>query len=139
MTTRSRVLTAFVVVLALGVAGCGSSDPAGVPVDTVPPAAVLEVAPTVTTTGIHVSWAASSEADLAGYQVLRGVGATGQAVLVGTVSTNEYVDTTVQRGVLYRYEVAAFDQSGNVGPLVESTTVSFNTETRGRRGERTGD
>jgi hypothetical protein len=137
MTTPNRVFSALVVALALAAAAC-SNDPAAVTPDTVPPAAVLDVAPTVTPTAIQVSWAASSEADLAGYRVLRAVGASA-AVLVSTVSTNVYVDTDVQHGVRYRYEIAAFDQSGNVGPVVESTFVSLAGRTGVRRGDHNGD
>jgi fibronectin type 3 domain-containing protein len=131
------MFSAFVVALGLGAAGC-SNDPAAVTADTVPPAAVLDVAPTVTPNAIQVSWAASSEADLAGYRVHRGVG-TSDAVLVSTVSTNVYVDTDVQHGVRYRYEIAAFDQAGNVGPAVETTFVSLGGRTGVRRGDHNGD
>ncbi|HKE86905.1 MAG TPA: hypothetical protein VKB50_24280 [Vicinamibacterales bacterium] len=79
--------------------------------DDVPPAAPVALSSTVEPGAISLSWAPSTEADLAGYVVLRG--AAGDATLTpltGSVITDAmYVDRTVRPGVRYVYAVQAID------------------------------
>jgi len=125
MSKRSRILLALPLVIAFGVMGCGESDPAA-PGDTVAPAAVLDLGVTVegsgTTQTVNVTWAAGSEADLAGYNVYRSKD-NQSSTLVGVETTNNFVDTGVVTGSTYRYEVSSVDTSGNESSRVVSATI----------------
>lgn len=126
------ILPVLVAVFAFGAAGCGGEDPAALVVDTVAPVAVLDVSAEVTTNGIEVAWTASSEADLAGYHVFRSVNGTAFAP-VATVSTTEFTDTSVGNGGSFRYEVAAYDVTGNVGPRTATAPVFVTLDETPRR------
>ncbi|HEX4934165.1 MAG TPA: fibronectin type III domain-containing protein, partial [Gemmatimonadaceae bacterium] len=64
---------------------------------------------------IHLSWAASGEGDLAGYEIFReNVSAPGFTLLAGVAAgTTSYADVTVASGATYRYYVKAYDASFN--------------------------
>jgi hypothetical protein len=125
---RRLILSSLAVAFVLAAVGCGSEDPAAVVVDTVAPAAVLDVDVEFTGTTVEVTWAAASEADVAGYRVSRyvnGVLETGNANNAPTVvTTNALSDTPVPGAVAYRYEVSAFDATGNVGPVASSLSLA---------------
>ncbi len=91
-------------------------DPGFVP-DTTAPAVPTGVAATPGPGQITLTWTANSEADLAGYRVLRdGV----QVASLGTVSS--YVDSGLLSTRSYSYVVRAFDTTANVSG--DSATVS---------------
>jgi fibronectin type 3 domain-containing protein len=139
MSKRSSILVALPLVLAFGILGCGggSSSPSA-PVDTVAPAAVIDLGVEVVqglTPSIEVNWEAGAEPDLAGYRVYRGVDG-GDVALVGTVTSVGYTDGTVSKGSLYRYEVGAIDRTGNESPRVGTSWVAVpNDQTGGGRGQ----
>lgn len=113
MSKRSSILLALPLVLC--VAGCGSDNPVA-PVDTVPPVAVLELeATSVSSSGIELAWTANTEPDLAGYHVYRSI-ANGDVTLVGVELSPVFHDGNVVIGNVYRYQVGAFDTSGNESP-----------------------
>jgi fibronectin type 3 domain-containing protein len=59
---------------------------------------------------VELTWAVSGDdLGVAGYEVLR------SGVLLATVVSTGYVDTTAQQGVAYTYSVRAFDAAGNRG------------------------
>lgn len=127
MSKRIQILLATVLVIAIGVVGCGSSEKPTAPVvDTVPPAAVLDVQIQVITgvigsainPSVELVWGNSPEADFAGYNVYRSANG-GAMTLVGVETAATFRDGAVQRGSTYVYEVSAFDASSN-----ESTRVS---------------
>lgn len=109
MSKRCGLLVA---IAAAFIAGCGSSSSPSAPVDTVAPAAVLDVEAVYVQGAIEVTWAAGSEADLVGYRVYRSVNSA-TATLLGVSTSTTYQDATVQTGVSYRYEVTAVDETGN--------------------------
>ena len=80
-------------------------------VDDVPPAAPVALSSAVEAGAISLSWAPNTEADLAGYVVLRGeAGDATLTPLTGSVITDAtYVDRTVRPGVRYVYAVKAID------------------------------
>lgn len=122
MRMRSNIVVALAATLAIAAGGCGSEDPSAVAVDTVAPAAVLDVTAEVNDGGIRLDWTASSEVDLAGYHVYRSVNRNVPS-LVGSTSTNSFTDVALGSGVSFRYEVAAYDDAGNVGPRASSLAV----------------
>ena len=83
-------------------------------IDTSPPAAPQTVAALIQTDGVHLSWAANTEADLAGYNVYRRVGTKMSRLNNALVTDNSFVDTTAPadlQGVAY--EITAVDLRGN--------------------------
>lgn len=61
---------------------------------------------------ITLNWTANTETDLAGYKIYRAAEA-GEYSVLGTATSNAYVDSGVVNGTTYRYQVTAVDQSGN--------------------------
>ncbi len=91
-----------------------STPPACVtPVDIFPPAAPqrLQVVPTPGV--MNLSWQPNSEADLAGYIVLRGTvpGDTLLALTPGPITSARFEDTTARPGERYAYVVVAVDRA----------------------------
>ena len=90
------------------------SDPICVtPADTFPPAAPTGLAAVSGTGVINLIWDANSDADLAGYMVLRGEapGDTLQPLTPQPIRETRYVDRAVQAGVTYVYAVVAVDKA----------------------------
>lgn len=121
MSKRSGMLVALIFAAAV-FAGCGSSSSPSAPVDTVPPAAILDVQAQVVQGTIEVSWTAGSEPDLAGYRVYRSVNGTA-ATLQGFTANTTYVDTDISTRSSYRYEVSAVDQVGNESPRAATLQI----------------
>jgi len=73
---------------------------------------------------INLEWTASmDEVGPVGYQVFR------NDIQVATVSTNSYLDTTVQPESTYAYRVIAFDASGNYSAASNNATATtYSTE-----------
>jgi hypothetical protein len=88
------------------------------PKDTIPPAAPKSVAAVGSAGVINLIWDANSEADLAGYLVLRGdvPGGTLQPLMREPIKETRYADRTARPGVRYAYEVIAVDKAGNRSP-----------------------
>ena len=90
------------------------SDPICVtPADTFPPAAPTGLAAVSGPGVINLIWDANTDADLAGYMVLRGEapGDTLQPLTPQPIRETRYVDRAVQPGVTYVYAVIAVDKA----------------------------
>ncbi len=85
------------------------------PHDIFPPAAPKALAAVAGAGAINLIWDANTEADLAGYLVLRGdpAGGTLQPLTSQPIRETRYADTTAQPGVQYVYAVVAVDKKGN--------------------------
>lgn len=83
------------------------------PADTFPPAAPTGLAAVSGAGVINLIWDANTDADLAGYLVLRGEapGDTLQPLTPQPIRETRYVDRTVQAGVTYVYAVVAVDKA----------------------------
>ncbi|MEU7474589.1 cellulase family glycosylhydrolase [Lentzea sp. NPDC042327] len=95
-------------------------------VDPVPPSAPgAPVASNVTSTGLTLTWPASTDnVGVTGYDVYRALGPAAFA-LVGSVPSATYTDTGLTASTTYRYRVRAKDTTGNVSadsPVVSVTT-----------------
>jgi fibronectin type 3 domain-containing protein len=112
-------------------AGCGSSSSPSAPVDTVAPAAVLDVDAQYVQGVIEVSWTGGAEADLVGYRVYRSTNGAAPT-LVGFETTTTYVDGLIAVRNSYRYEVTAVDQVGNESARTATTQVFVQGATPGR-------
>ncbi len=77
--------------------------------DTTPPTTPSGLSATaVSTSGINLSWTASTDAvGVTGYKIYRG------GVQIGTSATNSYSDTGLAASTLYSYTVSAYDAAGN--------------------------
>jgi hypothetical protein len=81
--------------------------------DIFPPAAPRGLTVIAAPEGISLSWDANTEADLAGYIVLRSdeSGAAFQPLTPEPIRDTNYRDTTVQSGVTYVYRLVAVDKA----------------------------
>jgi predicted small lipoprotein YifL len=81
------------------------------PTDTFPPKAPTSLAAVASQGAISLIWDANTEADLAGYIVLRGSasGATMRPLTSDPIKETTYRDTTVRAGSRYVYAVVAVD------------------------------
>jgi predicted small lipoprotein YifL len=87
------------------------------PVDTFAPAAPRNLIGVSSEGSVNLLWDPNTEADLAGYLVLRGEGAGEklQQLTKTPITETTYRDTAVQSGMMYVYVVVAVDKVGNVG------------------------
>lgn len=76
--------------------------------------------------GARLSWAANTEADLAGYLVYRAVGTSGtyEALTDTPVTQTGFLDPTLDPDTTYRYRVAAVDTSGNASSRTGDVTLA---------------
>ena len=108
------------------------------PRDTFPPAAPRELivalvpAQPGAPARLELSWAISSETDIAGYNVYRSeqAGAPGSRVNTDQLPTPAFRDMNVQPGHRYFYSVTAVDRAGNEGPA--SAAVSGGVPAEGQ-------
>ena len=94
-------------------------------IDTSPPAAPNGLQAITETDGIHLSWAANAEPDLAGYNVYRRVGGGGAMKLnSGLLTQPHYVDGSAPAGgQSIVYEVSAVDVHGNESAHTPTTSI----------------
>nr|MDP9324192.1 fibronectin type III domain-containing protein [Acidobacteriota bacterium] len=83
------------------------------PRDTFPPAVPKGLTAVAGTGTMNLSWDANTEADLAGYLVLRGdaPGDTLQPLTPAPIAGTSYEDKTVTPGVRYVYAIVAVDKA----------------------------
>ena len=97
--------------------------------DTTPPTTPgSPVASGVTSSGLSLSWTASSDdVGVTGYEILRATGASGGTfAVVGTSSSASFMNSGLSASTTYRYQVRARDAAGNLSSLspVTSATTS---------------
>ncbi|MDR3609875.1 MAG: hypothetical protein P4L27_04895 [Ignavibacteriaceae bacterium] len=66
---------------------------------------------------VDLSWTRNRENDLAGYNIYYSASYDGKYYLLGSSSSNSYIDNGATNGVLNYYAVTAYDQSGNESDL----------------------
>ncbi len=92
--------------------------------DTTPPGRVVGVSvDEVTLNSIRLSWVPNTESDLWHYLVFR------NGSLIGQPAEASFTDSGLSPATTYRYEVAAIDRDGNVGPhsdpVAETTLANY--------------
>lgn len=88
--------------------------PAGVKYESWPPEQVTGLTAEAHAASVTLSWTENTEADIAGYMVMRTVkGANDWNTIGRMVKTPYFVDNTCHQGVSYIYKVRAIDQSLN--------------------------
>jgi hypothetical protein len=114
--TVARGATYFYRVTAVDNWGGESAPSVTVRTDVTPPAAVTSLTATPQPASILLTWAANTDADLAGYKVLRSDLPDGVYTLISgptPVPGTTFNDTTSPGGFLWYYRVVATDVSGN--------------------------
>ena len=74
---------------------------------------------------IDLSWINNRESDLAGYNIYYSTSYDGKYYLLGSSTSNSFIDDGASNGVLNYYAVTAYDQSGNESDL--SKDVAYAT------------
>jgi hypothetical protein len=89
-----------------------------VPKDIFPPAAPQGLSLLLLDGAIELVWDASTEADLAGYIILRGEapGDTLRPLTPSPIRETTFRDTSVRSGAHYTYAIVAVDRAGNASP-----------------------
>ncbi|MFD9700348.1 cellulase family glycosylhydrolase [Lentzea sp. NPDC059081] len=86
----------------------------------------------ITSTGLTLSWSASTDdVGVTGYDVFRAAG-SGSFVVIGSTTSATYTDSGLTPSTTYRYQVRAKDAAGNVSSA--SGTVSATTSAGGGSG-----
>ena len=133
-----RKLLPALALTALLATGCASDEnplaPTSTGADTTPPASPQSLTQHTDQGGYRISWAASADADLAGYNVYRydpdPSRVSAWVKINGSLVTGTTHSVMVAPGE-WNYAVRSVDQSGNESPLSSFITVSF--------GQMTGD
>ena len=112
-TEQCFVVRTVEVVGAVSLIGDPTAPSCVTPVDTFPPAPPSELRGSPGDSGIELTWTAPASADVAGYVILRGEGAsdTLQRLTTAPVTATQYRDETVKSGVTYTYAVLAIDRA----------------------------
>ncbi|GAA4983500.1 pectinesterase family protein [Kineococcus glutinatus] len=111
-------------------AGADGWNPTGEvpPADTTAPAAVGGLAAEAGDGSVALTWAAGTEADLAGYAVYRSAGEEVALTAANQVATaltgTSFTDRTAANGTTYRYVVTAVDRTGNESPASAVVTAA---------------
>lgn len=88
--------------------------PANIKYETTRPAKVEGLIANSHAAAVTLSWTANTDADLAGYMVMRAEKGTEDWNTIGRVVTyNSFTDNTCRQGVTYLYKVRAVDQAQN--------------------------
>lgn len=94
--------------------------------DIQPPAPPTGLAVLPRERGLEVLWTPSSEDDLAGYRVYReAAGEARSRVAELEAARSAWLDTTARPGVVYLYQVTAFDRAGNESPATPAAEASL--------------
>jgi hypothetical protein len=128
---RCFTVRAVDVVTGTPTVGRASAPACVTPVDTFPPAPPKQLAAIAGVGVINLIWEPNSEADLAGYIVLRGTapGGTLQALTPTPIRETTYRDQTATPGVLYVYAVVAVDNASPQNVSGQSNRVEDSSRT----------
>ncbi|MEZ5289340.1 MAG: hypothetical protein R2712_31980, partial [Vicinamibacterales bacterium] len=130
---RCFVVRAVDTIAGQAVLGAASEPGCVTPTDTFPPAPPRQLAAIAGIGVINLIWEPNTEADLAGYLVLRGAapGDTLQAITPAPIRETTYRDQAVEPGVRYIYAVVAVDNatppnlSGQSNRVEETSRAPF--------------
>jgi hypothetical protein len=100
----------------------GTSEPVEITAhDTFPPATPTGLRVVAGLNSIELSWEPGPEPDLASYRLLRTADSAEPVLLeINPITSINYNDKQVERGVTYRYYLTALDQDNNESPATKS-------------------
>jgi chitodextrinase len=102
--------------------------------DGTPPTTPTNVASTVTSSSVSLTWTASTDnVAVTGYDVLRAPGASGGTfAVVGSPTATSFTDSGLAASTTFRYQVRAKDAAGNLS--TPSTAITVTTSAGGGTG-----
>jgi chitodextrinase len=105
---------------AIEILGAGGPPP---PPDTTPPSVPQNLTGSAPTSGVQLSWNASTDTggSVAGYRIYR------NGVSIATAPGTTYTDNSVAANTTYTYRVAAFDNASPANESAQSNQVSVTT------------
>jgi hypothetical protein len=118
-----KTILSAAIFTALILQACNINDPNHF--DTAPPAPPTGIQVLNGDNVVDLSWNGNREGDLAGYNIYYSTSYDGKYTLIGSSTTNYYIDKGAQNGVLNYYAVTAYDQDGNESEL--SKDVAYAT------------
>lgn len=99
--------------------------PVGTALEYVAPSAPSNLVATPNTSSIKLDWTASTDTDVAGYNIFRSETAGGPYSTIGrNVKTTSFVDNTAATGTPYFYNIKAVDNSLNRSGYANETTAT---------------
>jgi pectin methylesterase-like acyl-CoA thioesterase len=112
-----------------GNASAPSAPVSATPADVTAPTAPKALSAQGTGDGVTLTWAAGTEADLAGYVVLRADTEAGTYVRLtaAPVTATSYTDTTVAVGTTAYYRLVAVDKTGNESLAAQASAARVDT------------
>lgn len=96
-----------------------------IPVTDNPPAPPTGLAAVLNGSAIQITWAASTETDLKGYRLERGVNSTTSFSVLSSPTLPSYSDSAVLAGNNYSYRVCAVDAAGQISTPSSVVTVNI--------------
>jgi fibronectin type 3 domain-containing protein len=126
--TAQNDVTYYYLVTAVDTSGNESDDSdeaSATPADVTAPGAPVGLVATPGDNQVFLDWDDNTEADVAGYNVLRSEVSGGPYAEIATgVAVSEYLDDTAQNDVTYYYTVTAVDASGNLSEAAEEVSAT---------------
>lgn len=113
---KSTILTAVLITVALFVSSCDIYDPFYY-VDNQPPAPPSDIYVINGDNTVELNWVYNYESDVAGYNIYYSYSYDGKYTMIGSSSSNYFVDYGANNGVTYFYAVTAYDYNGNESDL----------------------
>ncbi len=103
-------------VLMLQITACDIHDPFYY-YDNTPPAEPKGIVVINGDNRVDITWIHNRESDLAGYNVYYSYSYNGKYTLIGSTTSNYFIDDEAWNGVTYYYAVTAYDYNGNESDL----------------------
>lgn len=113
---KKVIYSSLIAVLAFTLSSCDIHDPF-YEIDNQPPSPPTQIRVINGDNRVDITWKHNYENDLAGYNVYYSYSYNGKYTLIGSSSSNYFVDYGASNGVTYYYAVTAYDYNGNESEL----------------------
>lgn len=113
---KKTLLTAAFLLVIISLSSCDIHDPF-YQIDNQPPAPPTGIYVLNGDNRVDISWINNFERDLAGYNIYYSYSYNGKYTMIGSSSSNYFIDYGANNGVTYYYAVTAYDYNGNESEL----------------------